>query len=141
MKIFSAFCIITADIEKQSKYILSHSDKEILIPLREITTPRYVHNESRYLTKNFFSDQAYAFVEQISFGYIDIQNEFLLEYLSKIDNKSFDVDQDFFILYGGVFEKKPITNLYWKEFDYPIDVSTTNPIIMVIDTIINKSIL
>lgn len=141
MKIYSAFVILTADIEKQTKYVLSHSDKDILIPLREISTPRYIHNECRYLVKNFFIDQAYTFTEQISFSYIDLQNEFLLEYLSKIENQSYDIENDLFILYGGIFEKKPVTNLYWKEFNYPIDLTTKNPMIILIDSIISKSIL
>lgn len=141
MNLYSVFCFITADREKATNYVISDISTEIILPIKKIDSARYIHNESRYFIKSLFTKDSYKHIDEIVFNYIDIQNEFLLEYLKKTNNHSIDITQDLLVLYGGIIEKKPTTKKYWQEFEYSPSKFIENPVLAVIDMVIQRSLI
>jgi hypothetical protein len=141
MKLYAFFNIISSDINKNENYILSTDKNNIVLPYSEISTPRVMINEIKYNVKNMFDTGIVKFIEEVIISYIDIQNDILLEYVKKIDNNIFDLDNDLFLLCGVITNKKSTSKLFWTKFDYTLDEKIDNPIFALIDTTVQKSIL
>ena len=141
MKLYTFFNIISSDINKNENYILSTDKNNIVLPYSEISTPRVMINEIKYNVKNMFDTGMVNFIEEVIISYIDIQNDMLLEYVTKLDNNNFNLDQDLFLLCGVITNKKSTSKLFWTKFDYALDEKINNPIFALIDTTIQKSLL
>jgi hypothetical protein len=141
MKLYAFFNIISSDINKKENYILSTDKNKIILPYSEISTPRVMMNEIKYNIKNMFDTGIIKFIEEVIISYIDIQNEILLEYVTKLDNNHFDLDKDLFLSCGIIMNKKSTSKLFWTKFEYSLDEKIDNVTFALIDTTIQKSLL
>lgn len=123
-------------------YIMSTDETEIKLPIKEILLPHKIKQESRYIFKNFFEDQAFQFAEECSYNFLDLQEDHTLDYIK--NNNLYD-DNNLYITYGGIapmFDLKD--NLYWYKliFNHEYFGYTNNkPLNLLIDNVINKSVL
>lgn len=133
MRLLSTYCIITADIEKEKTYIISTDTKNIILPTYEVVKPRFLMNEVRYNIKKMFAENEVKFLEEILLSKIDIQNDFVIDYLSKT-LKQFDPDNDVALLCCATLDKKIPHQLHWRNFSIPEEKEKTdNPLFYIID--------
>jgi hypothetical protein len=141
MNLYTFYTIISSDINKNENYILSTDKKDIILPYSQITTPRVMINEIKYNIKNMFDSGIIKFIEEIIVSYIDIQNEILLEYVQKLTDNTFNIDNDLFLSCGVIMNKKSTSKLFWTKFDYSLDEKMKDPTYSLIDITIQKSLL
>lgn len=127
--------------EENTNYILSTDKHKIYFPFFEISSPRYLYNETRINIKNLFRTDTIKFIEEIIVSFIDIQNEFLLEYISKLGFTKVDIEQDIFLLSSTILASKVDSELFWNKFDYQIRLDKPDIQTTIIDYCIQRTIL
>lgn len=139
-KIYVFNNIITIDDKSNTNWVLSLDQSKIYFPFFEISSPRYIYNETRFNIKNLFKINTIKFIEEIIVSFIDIQNEFLLEYISQLNNSKFNLDQDIFILSSTILTSKTDSILYWNKFNYEFNLNKSDIQTTIIDYCIQRSI-
>jgi len=141
MKLYTVYCIITADINKKQNYVLSTKENEIELPVVELHNPQTMHNEIRYYAKKMFDDNMIRFIEEVLVSYIDIQSDLVSKYIDTLNkDNSFDIANSLFLLCGIVIEQKNCKNTYWNKYDFTQN-AFHNPLFSIIDRTIQKSLL
>lgn len=133
--------IVTFDEKTKNNYVLSLNNNKIELPFFQITTPRYLYNETRFNIKNLFKSDTIRFIEEIIISFMDVQNELLIEYVSQLNSNIFDTDNDLFILSSVILAEKIETTLYWNQFDYEINLQKPDIQSSIIDYSIQRSIV
>lgn len=140
-KLYVFNSILTIDQKTETNWILSLDKHHIYFPFFEISSPRYLYNESRINLKNLFSQDKIRFIEEIMISFIDVQNPFLIEYINTLQSPLFDMDKDMFVLCSTILTSKIESTLFWNKFNY--EISFTKPDIQtaIIDYCIQKSVV
>ena len=134
--IFVTSCILTSDLNTDVSYVLSEQNEKLRLPTFQVVAPRLLMNEIRYNVFHMFEPASFSFMEEIMLSRLEIQNEFLLSYISSLKDNRYDMDQDIFILNGLILSKKEAqrnTNLCWKSFSYDSPDITDSPIMAILD--------
>lgn len=140
-QIITANCIITFDQKAKSICLLSTSQKDkIVFPTFKIESAKNINNETRYQVKNLFSDDNVKFVQDIIISTIDIQNELYIQYLNEL-GYNYDENNDIIILNSIVLGDKYNTKLFWRTYDHMIDIKNKDIFGLLIDQILQKTIL
>lgn len=134
-KLYAILTIITPDIKAQKNYILSVSNKDIILPILNIESIEFLHNELRHNIKNIFSKDIRDIIENIKVSYLEIQNDLALSYIKDININDFYKKNDLFLLVGMVLDKKYDSNFFWNEFKF-----RSNKVATIIDNIIDFTI-
>ena len=135
-RIFVTSCILTSDLNTDVSYVLSEENEKLRLPTFQVVAPRLLMNEIRYNVFHMFEPASFSFMEEIVLSHLEIQNEFLLSYISNLKDNRYDTDQDIFILNGLILSKKETqrnTNLCWKSFSYDSPDITDSPIMAILD--------
>lgn len=139
-KIYVFNTIITSDLQNQKSYILSSSKDRILFPYFEIHSPRYLFNEIRCNIKNLFKQDSIRFIEEIIISFTEIQNELIISYVENLQDSTFDLNNDMFILASVILSEKLQSALTWTNFNYTIDIENPDIIESIIDYSLQKSL-
>lgn len=135
-RVFVTSCILTSDLNTDVSYVLSEQNEKLRLPTFQVVAPRLLMNEIRYNVFHMFEPASFSFMEEIMLSRLEIQNEFLLSYISNLKDNRYDMDQDVFILNGLILSKKETqrnTNLCWKSFSYDSPDITDSPIMAILD--------
>ena len=135
-RLFVTSCILTSDLNTDVSYVLSEENEKLRLPTFQVVAPRLLMNEIRYNVFHMFEPASFSFMEEIVLSHLEIQNEFLLSYISNLKDNRYDMDQDIFILNGLILSKKETqrnTNLCWKSFSYDSPDITDSPIMAILD--------
>ena len=135
-RVFVTSCILTSDLNTDVAYVLSEQNEKLRLPTFQVVAPRLLMNEIRYNVFHMFEPASFSFMEEIILSRLEIQNEFLLSYISNLKDNRYDMDQDIFILNGLILSKKETqrnTNLCWKSFSYDSPDITDSPIMAILD--------
>ena len=135
-RVFVTSCILTSDLNTDVSYVLSEDNEKLRLPTFQVVAPRLLMNEIRYNVFHMFEPASFSFMEEIVLSHLEIQNEFLLSYISNLKDNRYDMDQDIFILNGLILSKKETqrnTNLCWKSFSYDSPDITDSPIMAILD--------
>lgn len=132
--------VLTYDQRTQTNYILSSKKDEIYFPFFEINNTRYLFNETRSNIKNLFHLNTIKFIEEIIVSYVDIQNEFLFDYIEQLETTQFDLNNDIFILCSTILSGKFNSILYWNKFNYELNLQKPDIKTTLIDFCIQRSI-
>ena len=135
-RVFVTSCILTSDLNTDVSYVLSEENEKLRLPTFQVVAPRLLMNEIRYNVFHMFEPASFSFMEEIILSRLEIQNEFLLSYISNLKDNRYDMDQDIFILNGLILSKKETqrnTNLCWKSFSYDSPDITDSPIMAILD--------
>ena len=135
-RVFVTSCILTSDLNTDVSYVLSEQNEKLRLPTFQVVAPRLLMNEIRYNVFHMFEPASFSFMEEIILSRLEIQNEFLLSYISNLKDNRYDMDQDIFILNGVILSKKETqrnTNLCWKSFSYDSPDITDSPIMAILD--------
>ena len=135
-RVFVTSCILTSDLNTDVSYVLSEQNEKLRLPTFQVVAPRLLMNEIRYNVFHMFEPASFSFMEEIILSRLEIQNEFLLSYISNLKDNRYDMDQDIFILNGLILSKKETqrnTNLCWKSFSYDSPDITDSPIMAILD--------
>ena len=135
-RVFVTSCILTSDLNTDVSYVLSEQNEKLRLPTFQVVAPRLLMNEIRYNVFHMFEPASFSFMEEIILSRLEIQNEFLLSYISNLKDNRYDMDQDMFILNGLILSKKETqrnTNLCWKSFSYDSPDITDSPIMAILD--------
>ena len=135
-RLFVTSCILTSDLNTDVSYVLSEQNEKLRLPTFQVVAPRLLMNEIRYNVFHMFEPASFSFMEEIILSRLEIQNEFLLSYISNLKDNRYDMDQDIFILNGLILSKKETqrnTNLCWKSFSYDSPDITDSPIMAILD--------
>ena len=135
-RVFVTSCILTSDLNTDVSYVLSEENEKLRLPTFQVVAPRLLMNEIRYNVFHMFEPASFSFMEEIVLSHLEIQNEFLLSYISNLKDNRYDTDQDIFILNGLILSKKETqrnTNLCWKSFSYDSPDITDSPIMAILD--------
>lgn len=135
-RVFVTSCILTSDLNTDVSYVLSEQNEKLRLPTFQVVAPRLLMNEIRYNVFHMFEPASFSFMEEIVLSHLEIQNEFLLSYISNLKDNRYDMDQDMFILNGLILSKKETqrnTNLCWKSFSYDSPDITGSPIMAILD--------
>lgn len=135
-RVFVTSCILTSDLNTEVSYVLSEENEKLRLPTFQVVAPRLLMNEIRYNVFHMFEPASFSFMEEIILSRLEIQNEFLLSYISNLKDNRYDMDQDIFILNGLILSKKETqrnTNLCWKSFSYDSPDITDSPIMAILD--------
>ena len=135
-RVFVTSCILTSDLNTDVSYVLSEQNEKLRLPTFQVVAPRLLMNEIRYNVFHMFEPTSFSFMEEIILSRLEIQNEFLLSYISNLKDNRYDMDQDIFILNGLILSKKETqrnTNLCWKSFSYDSPDITDSPIMAILD--------
>lgn len=117
MKIYSLYIILSVD-DSKNILCLSTSKLKMELPIIPIISSRYINDEARYHIRKFFSDTEFIINEQCNYGYLDIQNQFSMNYIAD-QNKDFNLDNDIVITYGGIsIYNKVSNNYFWNKLVY-----------------------
>lgn len=130
--------ILTVDQDTETNWVLSSDKHHIRFPFFEISSPRYLYNETRIHLKNLFKQDEIKFIEEIIVSFIDIQNPFLMEYISSLESTTFDLDKDLFILCSTILTSKIDSILFWNKFDYEINIIKPDIQMSIIDYCIQR---
>lgn len=133
--------ILTIDTKTETNWVLSSDKYHIHFPVFEILYPRYLYNETRINIKNLFKKDSIQFIEEIMVSFIDIQNEFLLEYIKELKSEIFDLDKDIFLLSSIILTDKIESTQFWNKFNYEISLTKPDIQTTIIDYCIQKSII
>jgi hypothetical protein len=139
-KIYVFNSIITNDLKDKKSYILSASKDKIVFPYFEIQSPRYLFNEIRCNIKNLFKPDSIRFIEEIIISFTEIQNELIINYVENLQDSTFDLNNDIFILSSTILSEKLTTPLVWTHFNYTIDIENPNVVDSIIDYSLQKSL-
>lgn len=140
-QLLTSNCIITFDKKLNSICLLSTSQKDkIIFPTFKIESAKNILNETRYQIKNLFSDENVKFVQDIIISTIDIQNELYIQYLNELGYK-YDENNDIIILNSVVLADKYKSRLFWRTYDHMIDIKSKDVFGLLIDHILQKTIL
>lgn len=139
-KLYAIVTIIAPDIKAQKNYILSISNNKIALPIFNIESAEFLHNELRYNIKKMFSKDIRDIIENIKFSYVEIQNDLALSYIKDININDFYTKDDLFLLTGIILDKKYTSDFFWNEFKFRANKVATI-IDNIIDFTIQKSIL
>lgn len=141
-QILSSSCILTFDQKNSIICILStEQNNKIVFPTFRIESTKNLHNEIRYQIKNLFIDDNAKFIEDIVVSYTDIQNNLYVDYLKELGVTSFDENNDIILLNSIVVGDKFNTKLYWRPYDHTIDIKNKDTFGLLIDHILQKTIL
>ena len=135
-RVFVTSCILTSDLNTDVSYVLSEQNEKLRLPTFQVVAPRLLMNEIRYNVFHMFEPTSFSFMEEIILSRLEIQNEFLLSYISNLKDNRYDMDQDIFILNGLILSKKETqrnTNLCWKSFSYDSPEIKDSPIMAMLD--------
>ena len=135
-RVFVTSCILTSDLNTDVSYVLSEQNEKLRLPTFQVVAPRLLMNEIRYNVFHMFEPASFSFMEEIVLSHLEIQNVFLLSYISNLKDNRYDMDQDIFILNGLILSKKETqrnTNLCWKSFSYDSPDITDSPIMAILD--------
>ena len=135
-RVFVTSCILTSDLNTDVAYVLSEQNEKLRLPTFQVVAPRLLMNEIRYNVFHMFEPASFSFMEEIVLSHLEIQNEFLLSYISNLKDNRYDMDQDIFILNGLILSKKETqrnTSLCWKSFSYDSPDITDSPIMAILD--------
>ena len=135
-RVFVTSCILTSDLNTDVSYVLSEENEKLRLPTFQVVAPRLLMNEIRYNVFHMFEPASFSFMEEIILSRLEIQNEFLLSYISNLKDNRYDMDQDIFILNGLILSKKETqrnTSLCWKSFSYDSPDITDSPIMAILD--------
>ena len=135
-RLFVTSCILTSDLNTDVSYVLSEENEKLRLPTFQVVAPRLLMNEIRYNVFHMFEPASFSFMEEIVLSHLEIQNEFLLSYISNLKDNRYDMDQDIFILNGLILSKKETqrnTSLCWKSFSYDSPDITDSPIMAILD--------
>ena len=135
-RVFVTSCILTSDLNTDVSYVLSEQNEKLRLPTFQVVAPRLLMNEIRYNVFHMFEPASFSFMEEIVLSHLEIQNEFLLSYISNLKDNRYDMDQDIFILNGLILSKKETqrnTSLCWKSFSYDSPDITDSPIMAILD--------
>ena len=135
-RVFVTSCILTSDLNTDVSYVLSEDNEKLRLPTFQVVAPRLLMNEIRYNVFHMFEPASFSFMEEIILSRLEIQNEFLLSYISNLKDNRYDINQDIFILNGLILSKKETqrnTNLCWKSFSYDSPDITDSPIMAILD--------
>lgn len=139
-KIYVFNSILTIDERTQTNWILSSDKHHIHFPFFEINHPRHLHNETRINLKNLFKSDTIKFIEEIIISFIDIQNQFLLDYIESLHSNIFNLNNDVFILCSTILTEKIESSLFWNKFSYEINLTKPDLQTAIIDYCIQRSI-
>lgn len=140
-KIYSTNIIVSSDTDSQKNYVLSNSNKEIIFPFFEITSPRFLFNEIRSNVRSLFSLESIKFIEEIILSFTEVQNEYLIKYIESLKLELFDTDNDIQILSCIILAEKIDSSIYWHPFKYDSTLQQADLKMSLIDYCIQKSIL
>lgn len=140
-KIYIVYVVLSS--QNNNIYLLSKDDLTLSLPIYEIISIDKLKQEARYVMKNFFVPNTYDFIEECNYNFLDIQEEYTIEYINGIYPKS--TDNNLYITYGGIAKKSQLTDgLYWNELVFNHDnmgYTTNKSLNLLIDNVINKTAL
>lgn len=137
--VYALYIILSA--KNNQPYIVSRNPKEITPPCEKITVPHKLQQESRYILKNFFIDDAYKFSEECSYNFLYIQEENTIDY-ARSTLPDFQ-ETNLYLTYGGIsslHELKP--NLYWHKLVFNNEYfgyTNNKSLNLLIDNVIHKT--
>jgi hypothetical protein len=136
------FVILTSD--NSNTYCLSFDPINIILPILEIESIEYLHDELRYRIRNFFDPSSFEFNEECDLSILSLQNKLSIDYIKSIDT-TYDATNTLNILCGGVITKnKTKKSFHWNKLQYDTDLNgfTNNTNLnLLIDNVINKTII
>lgn len=124
IKIFNF--VLTYDQSSSKTVILSTDSDNIILPYFIIENPKSLHQEIRYLTKKLFSDPTVKYIEMIDISFLDVHNEFLIDYVKSIENYDYNENEDLCLFCGIIMNEKHMTHLHWLPISKNIDTSIKN---------------
>lgn len=137
--LYALYVILSA--KNNGLYIVSSEQKEPVLPCKKITVPHKVKQESRYILKNFFIEDAYRYSEECSYNFLDIQEENTIDY-ARSTLSDFQ-ETNVYMTYGGISELHTLKpNLYWYKLLFNSEYfgySSNKSLNLVIDNVINKT--
>lgn len=140
--------ILGYDLKIETSVILSTDQEKIVLPTFTVDKPKLILDEIRYNTKNLFNDQGLKYIELISLSFLEMQNQYLLNYLN--DHKeqySYNEDEDLCVMAGFVMAEKYMTKLHWlpipKEIEYKKqdEKSSFDTLSLLVDHVIKNMVL
>lgn len=96
-KIYCLNVILTSN--KDQLNIVSTDPEEAKPPVHDIMHSRFLHQESRYIIRNFFEEHNPLFADNFDYNFLSIQDEDSIKYV--MEHSNFDRDNDILITYGG----------------------------------------
>lgn len=132
-------CILTSDQNSKSTYILSDNQTDIILPFFRIENPRFIYNQIRYDIKNLFVSKQ-RLPEEILVSFIEVENDFLIEYVEKNKQYPIDLNKDIVVLCGIILGFKDDSKLHWKKYEFNLDTKNSNPLQSIVDHTIQKSL-
>jgi hypothetical protein len=138
--VYALYVILSS--EDNQLYIVSTKEKELILPCIKLAYPSKIKQETRYILRNFFTEDSYQFTEECSYNFLDIQEDNSLDYLRSINEFSED---NLYITYGGIAPLNKIKpQKYWTKLVFNTDYlgyTTNKSLNLVIDNVINKTII
>jgi hypothetical protein len=134
MKIKVYNSILTFDEKQKTTVALSSDNDKIILPFLEITNPSLIKEEIKYYIKSLFYNAEIKHIETIIVSCIEIQNDFLLNYVKSIDSYNYNQAEDLCLFTSIILNEKFKTQAYyWLPVDFNISVSDRQPINLLID--------
>lgn len=137
--------ILAYDLKAETSTILSTNQEKIVLPTFIIEKPKLILNEIKYNTKNLFNDQNLKYIELISLSFMDIQNQYLIDYIENNQEQyGYKENEDLCIIAGFVMSEKYNTKLHWlpipKEIEYKKenDKSKLDTLSLLVDHVIKN---
>jgi hypothetical protein len=138
IKIFN--CVLTFDEKQKTTVILSSDNENIILPNFNLIKPSYIKEEIKYFTKSLFYNTEIKLVETIVVSTLEIQNDFLINYIKNIEKYNYDENQDLCIFSSIVLSEKFNTSLHWLPVDFNVGVSDNKPINLLIDYVFKNTL-
>lgn len=132
-------CILTSDHQNKTTSILSSDNTEIILPVFKIDNPRFIYNQIRYDTKNLFVSKK-RIPEEIIVSYIEVENNFLIDYIERVKKYTIDLNKDIVVLSSIILGFKDETNLFWKKYDFSFDTKNEHPLKALVDYTIQRTL-
>ncbi len=138
IKVFNS--ILTFDEKQKTSVVLSLDSENILFPHFNVIKPSYVKEEIKYFTKSLFYNDQIKHIETIIVSSLEIQNDFLIDYIKGIESYNYNPDEDLCIFSSIVLGEKLQTSLYWLPIDFNLNMSDKKPINLLIDYVFKNTL-
>lgn len=138
VKIFNS--ILTFDEKQNSTVILSSDNENIILPQFSLTRPSYIKEEIKYFIQSLFYITEIKHIEIIVVSNLEIQNDYLIDYVKSINLYQYNENEDLCIFSSIVLSEKFHTSLYWLPVSFNINMSDKKPINLLIDYVFKNTL-
>lgn len=142
--VYCVSCILSVDHKRKENLIISTQKDSIVFPIFPIQYPKLLWNELRYhISELFFYDNYNKdIIKNITFSYSGIQNDLILQYIESLNNPTYNIDNDIFVLSSVIFEEPYETkSYYWNKFRFVKSFQDMDIFNSIIDFIVQQSII